>query len=216
MIHLHRLLLPIAFAGFPFFSIAQDRVTNVKVGDLAPEIVMSSPDGEVLRLSQLKGKLVLLDFWASWCRPCRMDNPHVRHVYHTFKDKRFTNGDGFAVFSVSLDRQGGGDAWKGAIAKDSLDWKWHVGAVVDGDNTASSEYGVRFIPTNVVIDGTGKIIAMDLHGPALDELLESLVEKDPAKLNAPGAGTPAKSKAEKARVKAEAKARKRAEKDAGN
>ncbi len=159
-------------------------MTNVKVGDIAPEIVMQLPDGEVLRLSQLKGKVILLDFWASWCRPCRLDNPHVRHVYHTFKDKVFTNGDGFAVFSVSLDRQGGGDAWKGAIAKDSLDWKWHVGAVVDGDNSAAQEYGVKFIPTNVVIDGGGKIIAMDLHGPALDQLLESLLEKDPAKLKA--------------------------------
>ena len=215
MNHLHRSLVPIVLAGLPFLASAQDRVTNVKVGDMAPEIVMSSPDGEVLRLSQLKGKVILLDFWASWCRPCRLDNPHVRHAYHTFKDKVFTNGDGFAVFSVSLDRQGGGDAWKGAIGKDSLDWKWHVGAVVDGDNSAAQEYGVKFIPTNVVIDGSGKIIAMDLHGPALDQLLESLLEKDPAKLKAKGTGTTAKTKAEKAREKAEAKARKRAAKDAG-
>lgn len=208
-------LLPIACAALPLFCFAQDRVTNVKVGDLAPEVVMSSPDGELLRLSQLKGKVILLDFWASWCRPCRMDNPHVRHVYQAFKDQLFTNGDGFAVFSVSLDRQGGADAWKGAIAKDSLDWKWHVGAVVDGDNTAANEYGVKFIPTNVVIDGTGKIIAMDVHGPELDELLEGLLEKDPAKLKAKGTGTTAKGKAEKAREKTEAKARKRAERNAG-
>jgi peroxiredoxin len=215
MMHLHRLLLPIALAWLPFVSSAQDRVTNVKVGDMAPEITMTSPDGEVLKLTQLKGKVVLLDFWASWCRPCRLDNPHVRHVYHTFKDKLFTNGDGFAVFSVSLDRQGGMDAWKGAIAKDSLDWKWHVGAVGDGNNTAANTYGVRFIPTNVVIDGTGRIIAMDLHGPALDQLLEGLLEKDPAKLKAQAPGTTASSKAEKAREKAEAKARKRAERQAG-
>ncbi len=215
MINIHRRLLPIVCAALPFMSFAQERITNVKVGDLAPEIVMTSPDGEVLRLSQLKGKVVLLDFWASWCRPCRLDNPHVRHVYHTFKDKLYTNGDGFAVFSVSLDRQGGGDAWKGAIAKDSLDWKWHVGAVTDGQNSGANTYGVKFIPTNVVIDGTGKIIAMDLHGPALDELLESLVEKDPAKLKARATGATALSKEEKARAKAEAKARKRAERNAG-
>lgn len=181
----YRLLIPVLALSFTLAS-AQERLTNVQVGDQAPEIVMSGPDGTVLRLSQLKGKVVLVDFWASWCRPCRMENPHVRHVFHSYKDRVFTNGNGFAVFSVSLDRVGGGDAWKKAIEQDSLDWKWHVGAVETGENGAAEEYGARFIPTNVLIDGTGKVIGKDLHGDQLEQLLDSLLEKDPARLKATG------------------------------
>lgn len=176
-------LLPLLALGLTA-SAQQERLTNVKVGDQAPEIVMADPEGRVLRLSELKGKVVLVDFWASWCRPCRMDNPNVRRIYHSYKDRTFTVGDGYAVFSVSLDRVGGLDAWKAAIAKDSLDWKWHVGAVTDGENGASEEYGVRFIPTNVLIDGTGKVIAVDLHGEALEAALQQLLERDPARLEA--------------------------------
>jgi len=160
----------------------KQRLTNVQVGQQAPEIVMASPSGEVLRLSQLKGKVVLIDFWASWCRPCRMESPHVRHVYHTYKDRLFTNGDGFQVFSVSMDRQGALDQWKAAIEKDSLDWKWHVGAVNEPENAAAQEYGAMFIPTNALIDGSGKIIGIDLHGEDLDRALDGLLEKDPTKL----------------------------------
>ena len=182
-----RLATTLFAATIVLFSFGQkQRLTNVQVGEQAPEIVMASPSGEVLRLSQLKGKVVLIDFWASWCRPCRMENPHVRHVYHTYKDRLFTNGDGFQVFSVSMDRQGALDAWKGAIAKDSLDWKWHVGAVNEPENAAAQEYGAMFIPTNALIDGEGRIIGMDLHGDDLDKALDGLLEKDPAKLEKHG------------------------------
>ncbi len=172
----------LALSVLTFGQGQKKRLTNVDVGQQAPEIVMASPSGEVLRLSQLKGKVVLIDFWASWCRPCRMENPHVRRTYHSYKDKLFTNGDGFQVFSVSMDRQGALEQWKGAIAKDSLDWKWHVGAVNEPDNAAAQEYGAAFIPTNALVDGQGKIIGIDLHGELLTEALEGLLEKDPAKL----------------------------------
>ena len=156
--------------------------TNVKIGDLAPEIEMKDTSGAVLKLSELRGKVVLVDFWASWCGPCRRENPTVVNAWRKYKDLFYRNGNGFEVFSVSLDRPGQLAAWAAAIRKDSLQWRYHVGAMEGASNPAAEQYGVSSIPTNVLIDGSGTVIATNLRGDALYEALNAITETDPKRI----------------------------------
>lgn len=139
------------------------------IGTKAPELAYNNPDGEVMKLSDLKGKLVLIDFWASWCRPCRVENPHVVKAYEKYKDSKFTNGKGFTVFSYSLDKNPA--AWKKAIAQDKLTWKYHVSDLKGWSSEGSAKYGVASIPSNFLIDGKGNIIAKNLRGAALEQAI---------------------------------------------
>ncbi len=124
------------------------------VGSKAPEIALTGVDGKVVKLSSLKGKMVLIDFWASWCGPCRKENPNVVEAYKKYKGAKFKNAKGFEVFSVSLDRDE--TKWKEAIKADGLIWKSHVW---DKANEAGKAYGVQFIPSGFLVDGEGKIVA---------------------------------------------------------
>ena len=142
-------------------------------GSIAPDFELKSPSGKTIKLSSLKGKVVLIDFWASWCKPCRHENPNVVEAYNKYRKSKFKNGKGFEVISVSLDRQP--EAWKKAIKTDGLIWKNHG---LDVGGKVSAEYGVQSIPTAFLIDGDGKVIAsgnkirgLKLH-IALDKLLE--------------------------------------------
>ncbi len=148
-----------------------DVKVGLNIGNKAPEIVMNDPEGKPIALSSLKGKMVLIDFWASWCGPCRRENPFVVKAYHEFKDKKFKNGKSFTIYSVSLDNNK--EAWKAAIEKDGLTWPYHVSDLRGWSNSAAQMYGVYSIPSNVLIDGDGIILAKNLRGEALTEFLRN-------------------------------------------
>lgn len=139
---------------------------STAIGSLAPEISLPSPNGPDVALSSLKGKYVLIDFWASWCGPCRQENPNVVRMYNKYKDK------GFEIFGVSLDQDRG--KWLKAIEVDKLTWP-HVSDLKGWESAAAAKYNVTAIPQTVLLDKEGRIIAKNLRGAALEEKLASLL-----------------------------------------
>ena len=145
--------------------------TGTKIGDKALELSYDNPNGEKMSLSELKGKLVLIDFWASWCGPCRRENPNLVDAYRKYYKTKFKEGNGLEIFSLSLDKNK--DAWLKAINKDQLFWEYHVSDLGGWQSEGSEKYNVRSIPYNVLINGKGIIIAKNLKGPALHRFLDS-------------------------------------------
>ena len=144
-----------------------DKVTGmVAVGMEAPDIVLAGRDGREMKLSDLRGKVVLIDFWASWCRPCRAENPNVVRMYNQYK------GRGFEIFSVSLDNNR--EAWLKAIETDGLVWPNHVSDLRGWSSAAGRLYGINSIPATVLVDRDGKVMARNLRGPQLEETLKEI------------------------------------------
>jgi len=152
-------------------SFAQQKL-GVNIGNKAPGLIGKNTNGETVKLSDTQGKLVLIDFWAAWCGPCRGENPTLVKAYNTYKDKEFNGGDGFTIFSVSLDRTK--SAWEAAIKKDNLTWPYHISDLNYWNSKHAAIYGVRSIPSNFLIDENGIIVAKQLRGPALEAKLKDL------------------------------------------
>lgn len=140
---------------------------KTSIGAIAPELAFKDPDGNTRKLSDLRGKVVLIDFWASWCGPCRRESPNVRNVYSKYHDK------GFEVFSVSLDKDY--NNWVKAIKDDQLVWPNHVSDLKYWSSEAAAIYGVRSIPAMFLLDREGRIVAKDLRGEALERAVKQLL-----------------------------------------
>ncbi len=166
------------FPDSPLTSTLANQVYQIEVGynkymelnsgeKIAPEISLNNPDGKEIRLSSLRGKYVLIDFWASWCGPCRRENPNVVRLYEEYKNR------GFTIYSVSLDKDA--EKWKEAIIKDNLSWPNHVSDLLQWDSPMIELYGFNSIPHTVLIDREGKIIATGLRGSSLEQKLKELM-----------------------------------------
>lgn len=157
----------------PFTAALAQRLAPLRVtaiGTNAPEINLETPEGAKLSLKSLRGKYVLVDFWASWCGPCRGENPNVVKAYNQFKDK----GKGFTIYSVSLDNAK--PNWTKAIAADGLAWPNHVSDLKGWQSSAAAAYGVQSIPASFLLDPNGKIIGKNLRGPALEAKLAEVLK----------------------------------------
>lgn len=159
---------------------------GLNIGDKAPNFIIHSPEGRTFELNDFKGKVVLLDFWASWCTPCRRDNPNIVAVHNKFHQAAFKTAEGFEIISISLDgltdrrgnpKQENAKAdWVNAIKEDGLIWLNHGSELKGWDSETARQYHINSIPSNFLIDEKGFIIAKDLKGPALYATIKRLTE----------------------------------------
>ncbi len=156
----------------PIMSMAQKN--GINVGDRIPDIKGDNTTSQSLELKALRGKIVLVDFWASWCPPCRHENPNLVKAYANYSSSEFKNGKGFEIFSISLDQRK--TDWTKAIEKDKLTWANHICDFKGWYSPICEEFGIESIPSNLLIDKDGIILAKNLRGEALENTLKALLK----------------------------------------
>ena len=147
-----------------------EKLGRTDVGSMAPEFTAPTPEGAQLALKDALGEVTLVDFWASWCKPCRVENPNIVETYNKYHDK------GFNIVQVSLDRPGQKDKWLEAIQEDDLGQWHHVSNLMFWQDPIAAEYGVRAIPAAFLLDAEGRIVAKNLRGDELGKMVGELVE----------------------------------------
>ena len=144
-------------------------------GEKATDFTATLLNGEQFKLSDLHGKYVLLDFWGSWCGPCRKANHEILPIYEKYHTAQFENANGLEIVSIAIEKNEG--SWKKAIEQDGLTWKYHISTLNEFDNPIALEYGVKVIPTSYLIDENGMIIGVNLLPENLDRMFRDRLKK---------------------------------------
>ena len=159
----------ISYLGYQWY-----KAPKYSEGEVAPNFTSITPNGDEMSLSDFKGKYLLLDFWGSWCGPCRVENPSIVQLYTKYKDTKFKNADGFTVFSVGMETNK--NRWMAAIQQDNLYWENHVSEVKRLKSDVALQYKVREIPTKYLISPEGNIIGVNMGFAEMDKLLSKEVK----------------------------------------
>lgn len=147
---------------------------GLEIGDKAPEISLASPEGNIIALSSLKSKVVLIDFWGTWCAPCVKEQPELAKLYKKYKSGIFTNGKGFEIFGVSLDAKK--ENWEKGIKTQNINWI-QVSDLKFWRSPVAKTYNIQELPFNLLLDGRGVILAKNLHGAELEKAISIFLVK---------------------------------------